>query len=64
MKKSILNLGQSLSKNDQKQINGGDETHRCNEGQQALVGCINGFLIGYCRNNSGSIYTISFGLCF
>ncbi len=63
MKKSILNLGKSLNKNDQRKINGGLRTYYCNEGGRALVACMSGRLLGYCRGPVG-IYTIDFGPCF
>ncbi len=66
MKKSILNLGKTIDKNQQKSINGGISfgNYYCNEGGRALVACINGELLGYCRNIQGAIYTIAFGTCF
>lgn len=65
MKKSILNLGNALNKAEQKQISGGiiGREYYCYEGGRALVACMGGSLLGYCRNITGSIYTINFGPC-
>ncbi|MFY7671148.1 hypothetical protein ACOSP6_08650 [Tenacibaculum sp. MEBiC06402] len=58
MKKSILNLGKALEKREQQTINGG--RYYCPNGERALVGCINGTLIGYCGGGT----TVNFGPCF
>ncbi|MCH2035084.1 MAG: hypothetical protein MK202_16365 [Tenacibaculum sp.] len=63
MKKSILNLGKALNKADQRKVNGGVTVAYCNEGGRALIACIGGELLGYCRGPQG-IYTIFLGPCF
>ena len=62
MKKSILNIGKALEKAEQKQINGGITVAYCNEGGRALVACIGGQLLGYCRGPQG-LYTLFLGPC-
>ncbi len=59
MKKSILNIGKTLDKNDQRKINGGIRRYMCPNGGRALVGCINGTLVGFC---AGGV-TVNFGPC-
>lgn len=61
MKKSILNLGKALNKDSQREINGGFGARRylCPSGGRALVGCINGTLVGFC---AGGV-TVNFGPC-
>ncbi len=57
MKKSILNLGKPLNKKEQQTINGG--TYYCSNGSQALVACINGEFVGFCRNGGIFSYVIA-----
>lgn len=61
MKKSILNLGKAIDKNSQRGISGGfgSLNYQCPNGGRALVGCINGTLIGFC---AGGV-TVDFGPC-
>ncbi len=59
MKKSILNLGKTLNKEEQKKISGGDKyddpvfvENGCSDGSIPTYTCINGFIVGYCDNGS------------
>ena len=60
MKRSILNIGKALSKDSQRGVNGGfGLNYQCPNGGRALVGCINGTLVGFC---AGGV-TVDFGPC-
>ncbi|WP_299673130.1 hypothetical protein [uncultured Tenacibaculum sp.] len=59
MRKTILNLGKVLEKQEQRKVNGGVLTQNCPSGGRALIACIGGSLKGFC---AGGV-VLSLGPC-